>query len=93
MQVTLPAQIQAKGKLTSPLGGGRIIAHLGQGGFLSGSDGKESACNAGDSGSIPGLGRSLGEGNGCPHQYSFLGNPMDRGAWRNTVHGVAESQI
>ena len=45
--------------------------------------------NAGDLGSIPGLGRSLGEGNGNPHQYSCLENPMDRGAWRVTVHGVA----
>ena len=43
--------------------------------------GKESACNAGDSGSIPGSGRSSGEGNGYPLQYSYLENPMDRGAW------------
>ena len=55
------------------------------------SDGKESACNAGDLGSIPGSGRSPGEGNGHPLQYSCLENPMDRGAWRATVHGVAES--
>jgi len=55
------------------------------------SDCKESACNAGDSGSIPGLGRSPGEGNGHPLQYSCLGNPMDRGAWRATVHGFAKS--
>ena len=52
-----------------------------------GSDGKESACNAGDPGSIPGLGRSPGEGNGNPLQYSRLENPMDRGAWQATVHG------
>ena len=52
-------------------------------------DGKESACNAGDPGSIPGLGRSLGEGNDKPFQYSCLENPMDRGAWQATVHGVA----
>ena len=45
-----------------------------------GSDGKESACNAGDSGLVPGLGRSPGEGNGNLLQYSCLGNPMDRGA-------------
>ena len=44
-----------------------------------------------DTGSIPGLGRSLGEGNGNPLQYSCLGNPMDKGAWRTTVHGVAKS--
>ena len=50
--------------------------------------GKESASNAGDPGLIPGLGRFLGEGNGNPLQYSCLGNPMDRGAWRVTVHGV-----
>ena len=58
-------------------------------GFPCGSAGKESACNAGDRGSIPGLGRSRGEGNGNPLQYSCLENPMDRGAWRATVHGVA----
>ena len=58
-------------------------------GFPGGSDGKESVCSAGDLGSIPGLGRSLGEGNGYPLQYSCLDNPMDRGAWWATVHGVA----
>ena len=51
---------------------------------------KESACNAGNTGSIPGSGKSPGEGNGNPLEYSYLGNPMDRGAWRATVHGVAE---
>ena len=61
--------------------------------FPGGSDGKESACNAGDPGSIPGLGRSSGEGNGNPLQYSCLENSMDRGAWRATVHEVAESDI
>ena len=50
---------------------------------------KSSAYNAGDLGSIPGSGRSPGEGNGSPLQYSCLENPMDRGAWRATVHGVA----
>ena len=59
--------------------------------FPGGSDGKESACNAGDQGSIPGLGRSPGVGNGYPLQYSFLENSMDRGAWRATVHGVPKS--
>ena len=53
---------------------------------------KKSACNAGDPGLIPGLGVSLGEGNCNPLQYSCLGNPMDRGAWCATVHGVAKSQ-
>ena len=55
--------------------------------FPGGSDGKESACNAGDLGSIPGLGTSPGEGNGNPLQYSCLENPMDGGAWWATVHG------
>ena len=61
-------------------------------GFPGGSAGKESACNAGDPGLIPGSGRSLGEGNGNPLQYSCLGNPMDRGAWQATVHGSQKSQ-
>ena len=63
----------------------------GQGGFPGGSDGKESACNAGNLGSIPGSGRSSGEGNVYPLQYSCLENSMDRGAWRATIHGVAKS--
>ena len=54
-------------------------------GFPGGSDGKESACNVGDLGSIPGLGRSAGEGNGYPLQYSGLENSMDRGAWSATT--------
>ena len=59
-------------------------------GFMPcGSDGKESACNAGDLGSIPGLGRFPGEGNGNPLQYSCLENPMGRGVWQATVHEVA----
>ena len=57
-----------------------------------GSDGKASVYNAGDLGSIPGLGRSPGEGNGNLLQYYCLENPMDRGAWQATVHGVAKSQ-
>ena len=60
-------------------------------GFPGGSDSQESACIAGDLGSIPGSGRSPGEGNGNPLQYSCLENPMDGGAWRATVHGVAQS--
>ena len=51
-----------------------------------------SACNEGDPGSIPGLGRSPGEGNGNPLQYSCLENPMDRGPWEATVHGVTKSR-
>ena len=54
--------------------------------------GKEPACNAGDVGSVPGLGRSPGGGNGCPPQYSCLEDSMDRGAWWATVHGVTNSQ-
>ena len=61
-------------------------------GFPGASDGKESACNAGDPSSIPGLGRSPGEGNGKPLQYSCLENPMDGGDWGAIVHGVAKSQ-
>ena len=61
-------------------------------GFPGGSEDNASACNAGDLGSIPGLGRSPGEGNGNPHQCSCLENLMDRGAWRATVHRVAKSQ-
>ena len=51
---------------------------------------KNLPANAGDVGSIAGLGRSPGEGNGNPLQYSCLGNPMDRGAWWDKVHGVAK---
>ena len=57
-------------------------------GFPCSSVGKESACNAGDLGSIPRLGRSPGGGCGNPLQYSFLEKPMNRGAWQATVHGV-----
>ena len=57
-----------------------------------GSDGKESACSAGDPDSIPESGRSPGEGKGYPLQHSGLENSTDREAWRATVHGVAESQ-
>ena len=63
-----------------------IIPHSG------GSEDKASACNVGDLSLIPGLGRSPGEGNGNPLQYSCLENPMDRGAWQATVHGVTKSQ-
>ena len=60
--------------------------------FPGGSDGKASVYNAGDLGSIPGSGRSAVEGNGNPLQYYCLENPMDRGAWWATVHGVTKSQ-
>ena len=61
--------------------------------FLSGASGKNPPGGAGyvrDVGLVPGPGRSRGEGNGSPLQYSYLGNPMDRGVWGATVHGVAE---
>ena len=60
--------------------------------FPAVSDGKESACNAGDLGLIPGLGRSPGDGNDNPLQYSCLENFLDRGVWQAIVHGVTESQ-
>ena len=60
--------------------------------FPGGSNGKASAYNAGDLGSIPRLGRSPGEGNGNPLQYSCLENPMDGGTWQATVHGVPKSR-
>ena len=59
-------------------------------GFPVSSAGKESVCNAGDPGSIPGLGRCPGEGNGNPLLYSCLGNPMDRGAWQAMVREVTK---
>ena len=61
-------------------------------GFPCSSLGKESACSAGDQGSIPGSGRYPGEGNGNPLQYPCLGNPMDRGVWQAIVHGVPKSR-
>ena len=61
-------------------------------GFPSSSDGKAFASNAGDPGSIPGLGRSPGEGNGNPLQYSYPEKCMDRGAWWAIVHGVTKIQ-
>ena len=60
--------------------------------FPCGSDDKASAYNAGDVGSIPGLGRSSGEGNGNPLQYSCLENPLDGGVWKAKVHGVTKSR-
>ena len=59
-------------------------------GFPGGSAVKNPPANAGDVGLIPGLGKPPGEGNGNPRQCSCLGNPMDRGAWWNTVHGVTK---
>ena len=62
-------------------------------GFPGGSVVKNPSANAGDAGLIPGLGRSPGEKNGNPVQYSCLENPIDRGAWQTTVLGVAKSWI
>ena len=62
-------------------------------GFHGGTDGREFSCKAGDPGLISGLGRFPGEGNGYPLQYSCLENPMDRGAWQATVHGVTKSRM
>jgi hypothetical protein len=61
-------------------------------GLPGGADGEASAYNVGDLGSVPGLGRSPGEGHDNPFQYSCLKNPRDRGAWWATVHGVTKSQ-
>ena len=63
---------------------------FGGSGFPGGSVVKNPPANAGDVGSIPGLGRSPGDGNGNPLQYSCLGNPVDRGEWQATVHGVTK---
>jgi len=71
----------------SPFWGSRVKVKS----FSGGSDGKESACNAGDLGWISGLGRSPGEGSGYPLHHSGLENFMDREAWLATVHGVSES--
>ena len=68
-----------------------IVKYIFLWSFPGGSDVKASACSAGDLGLIPGSGRSPGEGNGNPLQYSCLENPMDGGAWWATVHGVAKS--
>ena len=80
-----------KSELLSILGEVGMLS-ANPGGFPSGSDGKESACNAGDMDSIPVLGKYPGEGHGNPLQCSCLENPVDRGDWWATVHGVAESQ-
>ena len=68
-----------------------VMARLTMG-FPSGSNGKESACNAGNLGSIPGSGRSPGKGNGNQLQYACLENTIDREAWQARVHGVATRQ-
>ena len=71
---------------------GLLCVVMTDSGFPGGSDSEESACNAGDLRPIPESGRSPEEGNGYPLHYSYLENPMDRGAWRATLHGVTKSQ-
>ena len=71
----------------------QIIVEKLEEGFPGGSDGKESSCNEGNAGSVPGSGRSPGEGHSNPLQYSCLENPMDRGAWWAMVHRVAKGWI
>ena len=71
----------------------RVLPFAPKKGFPGDSDGKESACDAGDLGSIPGLGRSPGEGDGYLLQFSCLKNSMHRGAWRAIVHGVTELDL
>ena len=84
--------LSCAGLLATPWTAGyQASPSMGFWGVPCGSAGKESACNVGVLGSISGVGRSPGEGNGNPLQYSCLGNPMDGGAWWVTVHGVAKS--
>ena len=92
MSLQLPLALNCAKMMNNRSLWGQLIKDRG---FPGGSDSKESACNtgvAGDMGSIPGSGRSPGEGNGNSLQYSCLENPMDRGAWLATVHGVAKSR-
>ena len=72
-------------------GGHLLVTSIVVIGLPGGSDGKESACKAGDPGSIPGWERSPGEGNGYPRQYSCLENSMDKESWWAAVHGAAKS--
>ena len=71
---------------------GKLVLAISWEGFPGGSNSKESACSVGNLGSVPGLGRSPGEGNHYPLQYSGLENSMDRRVWQATVPGVAKSQ-
>ena len=77
--------------LENPMARGAWVGYYSVG-FPGGSDSKESACNAGNPGLIPGSGKSLREGNGYPLQYSYLENSMDRGACWAIVHGVTKCQ-
>ena len=84
--------VQWLGPYASNAGGMGLIPGQGTKRLSRWLSGKESACQAGDVGSITGSGRSPGEGNGNLLQYSCLGNPMNRGGWWATVHGVTDSQ-
>ena len=81
--------VSSLSKITFPF---RLLHNIEQRCYIGDSDGKESACNVGNLGSIPELGGSPGEGNGNPLQYSCLENPMDIGDWWASVHGVARSR-
>ena len=81
--------VSSSGSITAVPALSKVEVKLG---FSSGSSGKESACNAGDLGSIPRLGRNPREGNGNPLQYSWLENSMDRGAWQAVVHGIVKNR-
>ena len=83
--------MKSKSNKQFPTWGQNWLLPAAPAGFPGGSDSKASACNVGDPGSIPRQGKVPGEGNGNPLQYSCLENSMDGGAWRATVHGVAES--
>ena len=82
----------SRGFTSLPVSKWAFIKYVRDNGLPWWPSGKEFACNAGDAGSISGLGRSPGEGNGNPLQYSCLEDSTDRGAWRATVHGVTENQ-
>ena len=84
--------MKSKSNKQFPTWGQNWLLPAAPAGFPGGSDSKVSVCSAGDPSSIPGLGRSPGEGNGSPLQYSCLENALDGGAWQATVHGVAKSQ-
>ena len=88
---SLPAEPQGKSKNTGVSSLSLLQGIFPPQGFPHGSEDKASSCKAGDPGLIPGLGRSRGEGNGNPLQYSCLENPMDGGAWQATVHGVTKN--
>ena len=84
--------LQSCPTLCDPIVGCHCLLRLHQL-FPGNSVGKESACSAGDPGSVPASGRSPGEGNGKPLQYPCLENPLDRGAWLAAVHGVTKSWV